>query len=81
MTLDPLLIEVLACPEDKGPLLYFAAEDRLYNPRLHRSYAVRDGIPVMLIDESTTVDEAEHARLVAKAEAGGARSTGEAAES
>ena len=72
MTLDPLLIEVLACPEDKGPLLYIEAEDRLYNPRLHRSYEVRDGIPVMLIDEATTVDAAEDARLVAKADGGGA---------
>lgn len=77
MTLDPLLIEVLACPEDKGPLLYFADEDRLYNPRLHRSYEVREGIPVMLIDEATTVDEAEHGRLMTKADAGEARTTGE----
>jgi uncharacterized protein YbaR (Trm112 family) len=69
MALDPLLLEVLACPEDKGPLLYFADEDRLYNPRLHRSYEVRDGIPVMLVDEATTVDDTEHERLVAKAEA------------
>jgi len=73
--LDPRLLEILACPEDKGPLLYFADEDRLYNPRLHRSYAVRDGIPVMLIDEATSVDEAEHQRLVAKAEAEGIRPT------
>ncbi|MHB1711562.1 MAG: Trm112 family protein [Acidimicrobiales bacterium] len=77
MTLDPLLIGVLACPEDKGTLLYFAAEDRLYNPRLRRSYAVRDGIPVMLIDEATPVDSVEHDRLMALAETGGARSTGE----
>jgi uncharacterized protein YbaR (Trm112 family) len=77
VTLDPLLIDVLACPEDKGPLLYFADEDRLYNPRLHRSYDVRDGIPVMLIDEATAVDEAEHSRLLAKAEAGGAKTTGD----
>ena len=41
----------------------------LYNPRLHRRYEVRDDIPVMLIDEATTVDEVEHARLLAKAEA------------
>ena len=41
MTLDPLLIEVLACPEDKGPLLYFADEQLLFNPRLHRTYPVR----------------------------------------
>jgi uncharacterized protein YbaR (Trm112 family) len=77
MTLDPLLIDVLACPEDKGPLLYFADEDLLYNPRLHRSYPVRDGIPVMLIDEATAVDDAGHARLTARAESGDARSTGE----
>ena len=75
MTLDPLLIQVLACPEDKGPLLYFADEQVLFNPRLHRTYPVRDGIPVLLIDEATTVDAAEDARLNAKAEAGGAVTT------
>ncbi len=69
MALDPLLLEVLACPEDKGPLLYFEDEDMLYNPRLHRSYAVRDGIPVMLVDEATPADDAEHERLMAKAKA------------
>ncbi len=75
MALDPLLLEVLACPEDKGPLLYFEDEDRLYNPRLHRSYAVRDGIPVMLVDEATAVDDAEHERLMAKAKDNAVRST------
>jgi uncharacterized protein YbaR (Trm112 family) len=75
MGLDPLLLEVLACPEDKGPLLYFEDEDRLYNPRLRRSYEVRDGIPVMLVDEATTVDDDEHARLMAKAEAEGIQPT------
>ncbi|MGA7419117.1 MAG: Trm112 family protein [Acidimicrobiales bacterium] len=79
MSLDPLLLGVLACPEDKGPLLYFGDEDRLYNPRLHRSYDVRDGIPVMLIDEATTVSDEEHTRLMAKADAGGATSTQEKA--
>ncbi len=75
MTLDPLLIEVLACPEDKGPLLYFADEQLLFNPRLHRTYPVRDGIPVLLIDEATTVDAAEAERLTAKAADGGAVTT------
>ena len=79
MTLDPLLIEVLACPEDKGPLLYFDDEQLLFNSRLHRTYPVRDGIPVMLIDETTSVGAAEVARLVAKAAAGGAVSTSAAA--
>lgn len=74
-TLDPRLLEILACPEDKGPLLYFADEASLYNPRLHRRYEVRDGIPVMLIDEATSVDDAEHERLLAKAEADGVSPT------
>ena len=78
MALDPQLLEILACPQDKGPLLYFADEDALYNPRLRRRYQIRDGIPVMLVDEAEAVDEAEHARLVAKAESEGIRPTFEA---
>ena len=67
MALDPLLLEILACPEDKGPLLYFEGESALYNPRLKRRYAIRDNIPIMLIDEAETVDQAEHDRLLKKA--------------
>ena len=71
MALDPQLLEILACPQDKGPLLYFVDENSLYNPRLHRRYPIRDGIPVMLVDEAEAVDEAEHERLEAKAAAEG----------
>lgn len=71
MALDPLLLEILACPEDKGPLLYFPDEDSLYNPRLHRRYSINDGIPDMLIDDAEDVATAEHDRLMAKAEADG----------
>ena len=65
MALDPTLLDVLACPEDKGPLLYIEAEDALYNPRLKRRYAIRDDIPIMLVDEAETVDDAEHDRIMA----------------
>ena len=75
MSLDPQLLEILACPQDKGPLLYFETESCLYNPRLKHRYRVADGIPVMLIDEAETVTDDEHARLVAKAEAEGIRPT------
>ena len=64
MTLAAELLEILACPQDKGPLYYLESESVLYNPRLHRAYEIRDDIPVMLIDESTTVDDAEHERLM-----------------
>ena len=75
MALDPQLLEILACPEDKGPLLYFADEESLYNPRLKRRYAIRDDIPIMLIDEAEAVGAEEHERLMAKAAADGIRPT------
>ncbi|MCC6339899.1 MAG: Trm112 family protein [Acidimicrobiia bacterium] len=78
MALDPKLLEILACPDDKGPLLYFADESALYNPRLHRRYAVRDDIPIMLVDESEAVGDTEHERLLAKAASEGIRPTFEA---
>jgi len=67
MALDEQLLEILACPEDKGPLLYFPDEDCLYNPRLRRRYRIDDDIPVMLIDEAEAVTDDEHERLMAKA--------------
>lgn len=75
MALDIELLEILACPEDKGPLLYFDDEDCLYNPRLKRRYEVRDGIPIMLIDEAESVDDAEDARLMEKAKTQGIKPT------
>ena len=76
MALDPQLLEILACPDDKGPLLYFADEDTLYNPRLKRRYRILDGdIPDLLIDDAETVDDAEAARLAKKAETDGVKPT------
>ena len=65
--LDPRLVEILACPEDKGPLLYFDADGFLYNPRLRRRYEIDDGIPIMLIDEATTLDGDEHDQVMRRA--------------
>ncbi len=80
MPIDPQLLALLACPEDKGPLLYFADEDTLYNPRLLRRYRIVDGIPVMLVDEADDVSEEEHERLLAKAAAEGIRPNFDAGE-
>ena len=78
MSLDPKLLEILACPEDKGPLYYFEDEQVLYNPRLKRTYEIRDDIPVMLIDEATNVSDDEAARLQKKADDAGLKPTWEA---
>ncbi|HEY7625745.1 MAG TPA: Trm112 family protein [Ilumatobacteraceae bacterium] len=71
MALDPRLLSVLACPEDKGPLYYLGDDDGLYNPRLRRRYVIRDGIPVMLIDEAIGVADAEHESIMARIDSEG----------
>lgn len=76
MALDPELITVLACPVDHGALHVLDDEDALYNPRLRRRYPIREGIAVMLVDESEIVSDAEHDRIMAKVAAGGVRTTG-----
>jgi len=75
MSLDPLLLNLLACPIDKRALLYLAEYDILYNPRLRRSYRVHDGIPVMLADQGETVADEEHRTLLRAAASGGAEAT------
>jgi len=66
--LQPLLIEVLADPVDKGTLLYFEDRDVLYNPRRKVAYEIKGSIPVMLPDEARAVDQDEHDLLMAGAE-------------
>ena len=78
MPIDPMLLEILACPEDKGPLFYLEDENSLYNPRLQRIYRVEDDIPIMLIDEADEVDENEHKRIIEKVESDGISFTFEA---
>jgi uncharacterized protein YbaR (Trm112 family) len=63
--LDDWLLQILVCPEDKGPLWYVPAEDLLYNPRLRRRYPIRDGIPTLLVEEAESATDADHERLVA----------------
>jgi uncharacterized protein YbaR (Trm112 family) len=75
MSLDPLLLNLLACPIDKQALLYLAEDGVLYNPRLRRRYQVRDGIPVMLADHGETTSDDQHRDLLCRAAAGGALAT------
>lgn len=79
MSLDPLLLSLLACPIDKQALLYLAEDQVLYNPRLRRLYHVRDGIPVMLAEQGETVADDRHQSLIRRAMAGGVPATLQAA--
>jgi uncharacterized protein len=53
MTLSPQLLSILVCPKCKGELEYHANESSLVCPVCRLRYAVRDDIPIMLIDEAT----------------------------
>lgn len=63
--LDPRLLELLACPVDRGPLSPVSG-DRLYNPRLHLIYRIEDGIPVLLRDEAHEATSDEQKTLAAE---------------
>ena len=64
MSLDPELIKILACPEDKKDLIYVTEEQVLYNPRLQKAYDIRNGIPVLLISESREISDDVHQRYI-----------------
>lgn len=78
MALAQQLLDILACPQDKGPLYYLADEESLVNPRLGLRYAVANDIPVMLVDKAESLDEAELARIEEKVSAEGISLTFEA---
>jgi hypothetical protein len=75
MSLSPRLLEILVCPKCKSELEYREQEQALLCHKCRLRYAVRDDIPIMLIDEAETVDDAEAARLEAKAAADGVQPT------
>lgn len=52
MSIDKELFEILACPKCKGALQLTKAEDGLICPKCRLQYEIKDGIPVMLIDEA-----------------------------
>jgi uncharacterized protein YbaR (Trm112 family) len=68
VALDHRLLEILACPDEKGPLYYFAADGFLLCPACRRRYEVRDDIPVMLVDEATVLSADESEALLTRAQ-------------
>ncbi|AWK87679.1 Trm112 family protein [Azospirillum thermophilum] len=54
---DPKLLEILVCPLTKGPLRYDAERGELISERAGLAYPIRDGIPIMLIDEARSLDK------------------------
>jgi uncharacterized protein len=53
---DPRLLEVLVCPITKSTLRYDAAAQELISDAAKLAFPIRDGIPIMLIDEARRID-------------------------
>ncbi len=65
---DPKLLEILVCPLTKGPLVYDAERQELISRQAGLAYPIREGIPIMLIDEARPLgDEAEERAAAAAA--------------
>ncbi len=58
-TVDPKLLEMLVCPLTKGPLSYDAKAQELISEQAALAYPIRDGIPIMLIDEARPLDDGD----------------------
>jgi hypothetical protein len=62
--IDPKLLEILVCPVTKTTLRYDRARQELVSLDAGLAYPIRDGIPIMLVDEARRLDDAEKARYV-----------------
>jgi len=54
---DPKLLEILVCPVTKQPLEYNSDRHELVSPAAKLAYPIRDGIPIMLMEEARSLDE------------------------
>ena len=57
MVVDPKLLELLVCPLTKGPLTYDRDAQELISEKARLAYPIRDGIPIMLVDEARSLDD------------------------
>ena len=55
--IDPKLLEILVCPLTKGPLRYDDAAQELVSENAGLAFPIRDGIPIMLVDEARRIAE------------------------
>ena len=56
------LFEMLVCPLTKGPLRYDSAKKELWSLHAKLAYPIRDGVPILLVDEARTLEEKEYKR-------------------
>jgi len=61
--MDKRLLELLACPVTKGPLIYDKARQELISKSARLAYPIRDDIPIMLEEEARELTDEEIEQL------------------
>ena len=56
ISFDPKMLEALICPQTRGTLDYDAEAQELISKNANLTFPIRNGIPVMLVDEARTLD-------------------------
>ena len=64
--IDPKLLEILVCPLTKSPLRYDREAQELVSDQAGLAYSIRDGIPIMLVEEARSLSEDERAAAKAR---------------
>lgn len=59
MEIDRRLLEILVCPQTKGPLVYDRDAGELLSEKAGLAFPIRDGVPIMLVDEARTLSDEE----------------------
>lgn len=60
---DPKLLEMLVCPQTRGPLVYDREKGELLSKSARLAYPIRDGVPIMLPEEARPLSDEEIAKL------------------
>ena len=58
---DPRLLELLVCPKTHCPLRYDAQDQELVSTKAGLAFPIRNGIPIMLVDQARVLEERERA--------------------
>ncbi len=61
--IDPRLLEILVCPQSAGPLVYDRAHAELLSKKAGLAYPIRDGVPIMLVEEARTLSDSDIDKL------------------
>lgn len=63
--IDPKLLEILVCPQTRGTLVYDREAGELLSKGAALAFPIRDGVPIMLLDEARSLSDEEMTRLKA----------------